>query len=63
MKTARFCGGRRRFGVIRFRIRCASGACQTDGKSVPTEPGSASTIRIRQLSTGGLDAIAFYPAD
>ena len=38
-------------------------ACQTDGKSVPTEPGSASTIRIRQLSTGGLDAIAFYPAD
>lgn len=50
-------------GVIRFRIRCASGACQTDGKSVPTEPGSASTIRIRQLSTGGLDAIAFYPAD
>ena len=48
-------------GVIRFRIRCASGACQTDGKSVPTEPGSASTIRIRQLSTGGLDAIAVLP--
>ena len=44
-------------------IRCACGACQTDGKSVPTEPGSASTIRFRQLSTGGLDAIAFYPAD
>ena len=49
-------------GVIRFRIRCASGACTIENKAVNT-PGSASTIRIRQLSTGGLDAIAFYPAD
>ena len=50
-------------GVIRFRIRCASGACQTDGKAVLTKPGDKATIRIRQWSTKDHDAIAFYLVD
>ena len=46
-------------GSVRIRLRCADGACRTDGKSLLTKPGSAGTIRLRQWSTGELDAIAF----
>ncbi len=49
-------------GVIRFRIRCATGACTIEGKAVTT-PGSGASIRIRQWSTKDLDAIAFYLVD
>ena len=50
-------------GSVRIRLRCADGACRTDGKSLLTKPGSAGTIRLRQWSTGELDAIAFYRID
>ena len=50
-------------GVIRFRIRCANGTCQVDGKAVLTEPSAGSTFRICQWSTKDLDAIAFYLVD
>ena len=49
--------------VIRFRIRCANGTCQTDSKAVLTKPGDKATIRIRQWSTKDHDAIAFYLVD
>ena len=50
-------------GNVRIRLRCAAGACRTDGKALLAKPGSAGTIRLRQWSTGELDAIAFYRID
>lgn len=50
-------------GNVRIRLRCAAGPCRTDGKAQQTKPGSAGTIRLRQWSTGELDAIAFYRVD
>ena len=50
-------------GVIRFRIRCANGTCQVDGKAVLIEPSAGSTLRICQWSTKDLAAIAFYLVD
>ncbi len=49
-------------GVIRFRIRCANGACTIENKTIEA-PGSSAAIRIRQWSTKDNDAIAFYLAD
>lgn len=49
-------------GVIRFRIRCANGACTIENKTIEA-PGSSSAIRIRQWSTKDNDAIAFYLVD
>lgn len=37
-------------GVIRFRIRCANGACTIENKTIEA-PGSSAAIRIRQWST------------
>lgn len=50
-------------GSIRVRIRCADGACRTDGKSLLTKPGSAGTIRLRQWSSGEHNAISFHRID
>ena len=50
-------------GNVRIRLRCAAGACRTDDKALLAKPGSAGTIRLRQWSTGELDAIAFYRID
>ena len=49
-------------GVIRFRIRCANGACTIENKTIEA-PGSSAAIRIRQWSTKDNDAIAFYLVD
>ncbi len=49
-------------GVIRFRIRCVSGAYLIN-KSAVEAPGKSATIRIRQWSTGANDAISFYMAE
>lgn len=42
--------------VIRFRIRCANGTCQTDSKAVLTKPGrqateSVSVSGVRKITT------------
>ena len=39
-------------GSVRIRLRCADGACRTDGKSLLTKPGSAGSIRLRHCSRG-----------
>ena len=50
-------------GAIRMRIRITEAACQIAGKPRITKPDSKGTARLRQWSTGELDAIAFYRID
>ena len=50
-------------GTIRMRIRITEAACQIAGKPRITKPDSKGTARLRQWSTGELDAIAFYRID